>query len=72
MRLRAFGWELAFLFPVVGFVLVGILAGSTLIVSVAMIAVVVATPVVMVSFVVRLIAGILDEQRRRRLVRALR
>ena len=72
MRLRPLGWELVFLFAVIGVVLVGIVVDSTLIVSVAMVAVVVATPVVIVSFVVRLIAGILDDQLRRRVLRAVR
>jgi hypothetical protein len=50
---------------VLGVVLVGLLADSTLLVSVGLIAAAVATPVVIVSFLVRLVAGILDEGHRR-------
>lgn len=65
MRLRPLGWELAFFLGVLGVVLVGLLANSTLLVSVGLIAAAVAAPVVIVSFLVRLVAGILDEEHRR-------
>jgi hypothetical protein len=71
MRFRPLGWDLPSS-SAIGVLLVGIVADSTLIVGIAMITAVVATPVSMVGPVMRLIAGILDDQRRRRLLRALR
>lgn len=71
MRLRPLGWELILFLVVLGILVGGLATGSTALIGVSIVACAVAAPVVIVSFVVRLVAGILDDARRRRVFRAL-
>lgn len=71
MRLRPLGWELSLFLLTLGLVGVGLATSSTPLVIIALTVCAVAAPLVIVSFFVRLAAGIVDEDRRRRLRRSL-
>lgn len=64
MRLRPLGWELVCFLAVFGTLVAGISSNWLPLIFVSLGAAAVATPLVLVSLVVRLIAGIIEEDRR--------
>lgn len=71
MRWRPLGWELACLLVVLAVLVVGRVFDSSSLLVISMRAAAIAAPLVLVSFLVRLLAGIVDEDRRTRTRRAL-
>lgn len=66
MTLRPLGWELGLFLVLVGLTALGLLAGSETVVASVLYGCAIATPLILVSFVVRLVAGMVQESRNRR------
>ena len=66
MTLRPLGWELGLFLVLLGLTALGLLAGSGTVVAAALHGCAIATPLILVSFVVRLVAGMVRESRHRR------
>lgn len=71
MRLRPLGWELTVFLVAFNVLAVGLAIGSESVVVASIVAMAAATPVVLLSFLVRLVVGIAAEQQRAKLVRSL-
>ena len=66
MRLRPLGWELSLFLVLLGLMGVAVATDQPPLITVVLHVCAVAAPLVVVGLVVRLVAGILDEDRRRR------
>ena len=69
MKLRLLGWELGLFLVLLGLTAAGLLVGSETLVLAASYGCAVVAPLILVSFAVRLLAGMIAEWRRRRLLR---
>lgn len=71
MRLRPLGWEFTMFLVAFNVLAVGLAIGSESVVVASIVAMAAATPVVLLSLLIRLAVGIAAEQQRAKLVRSL-
>lgn len=71
MRLRPLGWELTVFLVAFNVLAVGLVIGSGSVVVASIVAMAAATPIVLLSLLIRLAVGIAAEQKRAMLVRSL-